>query len=103
MIKPITEGWQLALYLQPNASRTAIVGLHQHYLKIAISAPALAGKANSQLIQFLAQCFQVPKSAVLLEKGQQSRIKKVKIISDKPLPESLSQWLIHPLAGNDHA
>lgn len=103
MIKPIADGWQLALYLQPNASRTQIVGLHQHYLKIAISAPALAGKANSQLIQFLAQTFQVAKSAVLLEKGQQSRLKKVKIISDKPLPDSLSQWLVTPPAGNHDA
>lgn len=37
------------------------------------------GKANAHLIAFLAKAFGVPKRAVVLEAGETSRIKRVRI------------------------
>lgn len=69
----------LDLYVQPRASRTAIVGLHDGRLKLAITAPPVEGQANSQVIAFLAKLFRVPKSGITLESGSQGRSKRLTI------------------------
>lgn len=69
----------LSLYVQPRASRTAIVGLHDGRLKLAITAPPVEGQANSQVIAFLAKLFRVPKSGITLESGDLGRSKRLTI------------------------
>ena len=71
----------LHIQLQPRASCDEIVGEHGDYLKVRITAPALEGRANKHLIKFLAKCFKVPQQQVIIEKGEQSRIKLVRIDS----------------------
>jgi uncharacterized protein (TIGR00251 family) len=73
----------LRIQLQPRASRDKIIGPHGDYLKICITAPPLEGRANKHLIKFLANCFDVPQHQVTIEKGEQSRIKRVRIDSPK--------------------
>ena len=58
------EKLTLRLYIQPKASRDAIIGLHGDEVKIAITAPPVDGKANAHLVKFLAKQFRVPKSQV---------------------------------------
>lgn len=82
------EGETLVLrcYLQPKAAQDEIVGPHDGWLKIRITAPPIDGKANTQLIHFLSKAFGVAKSGISLQKGQASRQKTVTIIAPQRLP-----------------
>jgi len=80
----------LECHLQPKASSDAFAGLHGERLKIRLTAPPVDGKANAQLLAFLARAFAVSKSQVSLESGQQSRLKRVRIQRPEQLPEVLA-------------
>ncbi len=54
----------ITCHLQPKASKTEVVGLHGDALKIRIKAPPVDGKANLELIRFLAKEFDVSKRDV---------------------------------------
>ena len=72
-----TKQTLLALYVQPKASRNKFVGLHGDEMKVAITAPPVDGKANKAVIQFVAKFLGLPKSAVTIKRGMQSRHKQV--------------------------
>ena len=69
-IEQTPEGLRLKIILQPKASKDQIVGLHDDELKITITAPPVDGQANAHLMKFLSKAFKVPKSAIILEKGE---------------------------------
>jgi uncharacterized protein (TIGR00251 family) len=69
----------LELHVQPGAKRTEVVGMHGDRIKIRLAAPALEGRANEALIDFLADQFDVPKRSVTIESGVASRQKRVAI------------------------
>ena len=55
------------------------MGEHGSAIKIKLSAPALEGKANAALHSFLAEELKVPESKIVLERGQKSREKLIRI------------------------
>jgi hypothetical protein len=65
----------------PRASRTGIVGVigegGQTALKIALQAPAVEGRANAALIEFLAGFLRVPRSSIEIVTGEHGRNKTV--------------------------
>ncbi|MSU22548.1 MAG: DUF167 domain-containing protein [Opitutus sp.] len=69
----------LAVKAVPNAPRSVVVGWLGAALKIKISAPALEGRANDALCEFLAAELSLPKRAVTLAHGDKSRQKLVRI------------------------
>ncbi len=73
----------LALHVQPGAKRTEVAGVRgegaEARLKIRLAAPPVDGKANAELLRFLAAAFGVPLRAVLLLRGEASRQKSVRI------------------------
>ncbi|GAB4170051.1 MAG: DUF167 domain-containing protein [Rhodocyclaceae bacterium] len=69
----------LSIHVQPGASRSELAGRHGDALKIRLAAPAVEGKANACLIEFLAQRLGVPKSAVELVGGAGGRRKRVRV------------------------
>ena len=71
--------FKLRVFVQPNASQSKIVGEHDHALKVALKAPAIEGKANKALIEFISAYCKVPKSNIQVIKGLQSRHKVVAI------------------------
>lgn len=79
----------LDCHLQPKASKDEFAGLHGERIKIRLTAPPVDGKANAQLLAFLAAAFAVSKSQVSLESGQQSRQKRVRIRQPRHLPAEL--------------
>lgn len=79
----------LRLRLQPKARRTAFVGPLEDVFKLEVKAPPLEGKANAELVAFLAKAFGVTKKAVVIESGEKARVKRVKIQSPNRLPEEL--------------
>jgi uncharacterized protein (TIGR00251 family) len=73
----VSRGTRLAVKATPNAGRNEITGFKEGVLQVKIAAPPDKGKANKELIDFLAERLGVKKSAVLIVKGQASRHKTV--------------------------
>jgi hypothetical protein len=69
----------LHVHIVPNARIDKVVGEHGAAIKIKLRAPAVEGKANSALISFLADELNVSQRAIVLEHGQKSRDKLVRI------------------------
>lgn len=67
----------LSLYVQPRGGQNAIAGLHGDAVKLRLSAPPVDGKANKAIITFFAKSLKIPKSAVTIKSGLQSRMKKI--------------------------
>ncbi|MDH2997550.1 YggU family protein [Pasteurellaceae bacterium LFhippo2] len=83
------QGIRLRIFLQPKASRDQIVGLHDGELKIAITAPPVDGQANAHLLKYLSKQFKVPKSSIVLEKGELQRHKQIFIPEPKLIPKEI--------------
>jgi uncharacterized protein (TIGR00251 family) len=73
----VAGGWLLAIHAQPGAKRTGIAGIHGDALKVRVAAPPAEGRANDELIAFLAQALGLPKNNVTVVKGGASRRKTV--------------------------
>jgi uncharacterized protein (TIGR00251 family) len=71
------DGCLLKCWIQPRSSRNSIVGVHGDALKIALTAPPVDGKANKELIKFLAKYFKLPKSDFQIIAGESSRNKTI--------------------------
>jgi uncharacterized protein len=68
-----------AVRVQPRASKDEIAGEIAGAIKIRLQAPALEGRANEALIEFLAQLLKTPKGAVRILSGERSRVKRLEI------------------------
>lgn len=71
---------KLRVRATPNARKSEIIGWEAdpqlgRVLRVRVGAPAVEGKANAELSAFLAKTLGLPKSKVLLEKGDGSRFK----------------------------
>ncbi|MDD5349118.1 MAG: DUF167 domain-containing protein [Chthoniobacteraceae bacterium] len=69
----------LTVQTTPNAPRSEIVGWLGGRLKVKVKAPAVEGKANAELLRFLAERFGVRPHAVTLVRGETARLKTVRI------------------------
>ena len=65
--------------VQPRASKDEIAGEMAGAIKIRLQAPALEGRANEALIEFLAQLLKTTKGAVRILSGERSRVKRLEI------------------------
>jgi len=68
-----------AVRVQPRASKNEVAGLMDGALKIRLQAPAVEGRANEALCEFLAEILKRPKSAVRILAGDRSRTKRVEV------------------------
>lgn len=73
------ETIQLAIFVKPNAKQTRLVEIKDGVLHIALHAKPQEGEANKELIRFLADYFDIPKSQIDLIKGHHSRHKVVSV------------------------
>ena len=69
----------LELKVIPNAPRDEVAGWLGAALKVKLHAPALEGRANDALVEFLARRLALPRRAVVLAHGDRSRHKVVQI------------------------
>ena len=72
-------GFIISLYIQPGASRTELIGVHNEQIKIKIAAPPVDGAANEELLQFLKKKLKIPKRDITLVSGESSRSKRVHV------------------------
>jgi hypothetical protein len=75
----MSSACRLAVKTIPNAPGDRIVGWMGESLKVKVHAPALDGRANEALCDFMAQALGVPKGAVALAHGAKSRVKVLEI------------------------
>ena len=69
----------LRVAARPGASRSAVQGLQGDALKVAIRAAPEKGKANKELIAFLAKTLGLRRAQLTLVQGQTSRDKVVRV------------------------
>jgi uncharacterized protein len=65
--------------VHPRARKNAITGVVGDALKLALTAPPVAGRANEACIAFLANFLNVPRSSVTIAAGESSRQKLIRI------------------------
>lgn len=67
------------LRVQARAGRTAFAEPFGDALKVKLKAPPVEGRANAELLRFIAESFGVSRAQVELITGQQSRSKLLRI------------------------
>lgn len=71
---------RLDVKVTPRAKRNRIAGWHQHSMVLVkIAAPPVEGKANDELVRFLAEKLEVAPEQVLIIRGHTSRQKVLEI------------------------
>ena len=70
---------RLVVHVVPRAKRTEVVGRHGDALKIKLKAPPVDGAANAELVRFVAEQLDVPRSAVTITAGHTARRKTLEI------------------------
>ena len=76
---------KLALKVTPGAKKNEVLGWEEDYpqvgrvLKVKITAPPVEGKANKEIVLFLAKLLKVTKSSIEVVHGTSGRIKLVEI------------------------
>lgn len=70
----------LVIHVKPNANETHFVDrLDDGTFVVALSAPPTEGKANEELVEFLSERLNIPKTFINLKRGHKSRVKHIEI------------------------
>jgi uncharacterized protein (TIGR00251 family) len=64
---------------KPGSKRVGISSISEEQICVCLNAPAVEGKANLVLINYLSEIFDVSKSDVILEKGNTNKNKLISI------------------------
>lgn len=67
----------MAVWVQPGARRSGVVGLYQGCVKIRLQAPAVDNKANKALVAYVARLLNMKRSRVEIESGHANRRKRL--------------------------
>jgi uncharacterized protein (TIGR00251 family) len=102
---PVPEGLRILIRLSPKSARARVLGLAERPdgrrdLKVAVKAAPEGGRANAELIAFLADAWGVPKRGLTLVSGAADRRKTVLLAGDPALSlPRLQAWLAEALEG----
>jgi len=75
---------RISVQLTPRAARDQVAGWQDGVLRVRVTAPPVAGKANEALCRLLAGALGVPKSRVGIVSGATGRRKTVAIAGLSP-------------------
>jgi uncharacterized protein len=78
-IRDTPAGATFAVRVQPRARKNAITGVVGDFLKLALTAPPVEGKANQACIEYLEEFLNVPRGSVTMVGGQNSRNKVIRV------------------------
>jgi uncharacterized protein (TIGR00251 family) len=78
-----TNIYQLKLYVKPGARQSQIMNIDKDAVYVQIAAHSREGEANKEVVNFISNILQIPKSTVYLVSGFKSRSKKVEFSLDK--------------------
>jgi len=69
---------------RPGASRRGVISAGGERLVVGVHSSAQKGKANDELIEYLAGEMRVPRSALIIVRGETSRRKTIRIVTHEP-------------------
>jgi|LULL01.1.fsa_nt_gb uncharacterized protein (TIGR00251 family) len=95
-ISPYQSGSILKVLILPNSKKNQIVGIYGDppRLKLKIAAKAIEGKANKELLRFLAKILHISPSKTEILKGQESKLKTIYIeLSSAELSHSIEKMI----------
>lgn len=70
----------LTVHVKPNARKTQFISwLDERTVVIALAAPATEGKANEELVDFLAEKLDLAKSLIGIKRGHTSKVKHLEL------------------------
>ncbi len=87
------DGLRLAVQVAPNAKQSEVTEVLADALKIRLKAQPIEGRANEELIRFLAASLKLPKSAIRLTHGGSSKRKLLEIVKADADPAWLAAQL----------
>jgi uncharacterized protein (TIGR00251 family) len=79
----------LLCHIQPRAKCNEFSGIHNDRLKIKLSAAPVDGKANQELVDFLASEFGIAKKQVHILSGETAKLKRILLSQPRVFPEKL--------------
>lgn len=80
IVREIDGGVEIAVRAGPGAESSEIAGPYgERAIRIRLAAPPVDGKANDELVEFLADLFDLPRRRVELVRGSGSRSKVVRV------------------------
>lgn len=89
MASPVAGGVRLAVRLTPKSASDRLLGVvtdgaGRSALKVAVTAPPEAGRANAALEKLLAKMLGLPRTTVSVVSGHTNRSKLVHLAGDPP-------------------
>ena len=70
---------RLKVRVTPNARKNEVTACSGDEIRLKVKAPAVDGKANAALIEYLADLTGVPPSRIQIKTGEKGRIKVVEL------------------------
>lgn len=71
------EGIILNVKAQPRSSKACVEGLLGDAVKVRVRCAPVDGKANKELVETIADAFDMPKSSVVFKSGETSKTKRI--------------------------
>lgn len=85
----------LSLYIQPGSKKSEWAGIYDGLPKLKIAAQPIEGKANKEIIGFLSDYLNIPKSLISIKSGDTGRRKVVEITdSSEKIVEKLNKLVL---------
>ena len=72
-------GVRFSVHARPRSSRSAILGVREGALEVALTSPPADGAANAELTKLLARALEVRRSDVTIVVGTSSRDKVIQV------------------------
>jgi uncharacterized protein (TIGR00251 family) len=70
---------RLKVRVTPNARKNAVAACNGDEIRLKVKAPAVDGKANAALIEYLSELANVPRSRIAIKAGEKARTKIIEI------------------------
>ena len=93
MLMPTPKKSYFYITVKPNSAKSCLNYNDEGKIEAKIAAPPIDGKANKAVIELLASTLKLPKSTIYIDKGSESKIKKIVVtnISQDILDEILEK------------
>jgi hypothetical protein len=73
------EGVRISVQVRPRSSRSAVLGVRDGAIEVALTSPPADGAANAELVKVLARALDVQRSHVEIVIGASSRSKVIAV------------------------
>lgn len=83
-VEPHAEGVILPVRAKPGAKQNALLGEHGGAMRVSVTAPPEAGRANEAIVVLLSEVWKLKRAQITLVSGASSRSKRFLIRGMSP-------------------